>query len=413
MYNRWSGEVAASRSRPDLERGPTLTRYRMYPSESQHEGLLSHAAHARFVWNLAVEQQSHWSRHRGPAPTSAERYRQLTEARREFDWLRAGSVTVQQQALRDFDQAISNFFGGTHRRPTWRKKHLHNGFRIVATGPDDVRRLNRRWAEVKVPKIGWVRFRWTRPTGEFKSYRVTLKAGRWHIAFATIPDPIPAPNTGEVVGVDRGVTHAAALSTGEFYDYARPDLDARVKRLQRRLARHQRGSNRRARTKASLSRAQAKRADARTDFVEKATTDIARRFDVIRLENLKVASMTRSAKGTVTEPGRNVAAKAGLNRGILDKAWGLFAQRLEHKTKGRLEYVPAAYTSQRCSACGTVAANSRKSQAEFVCVACGFSANADTNAAINIAAGHAVTARGGSPLGGLVNREPQRDLLLV
>ena len=297
----------------------------MYPFQAQHEALLLHCAHARFVWNLAVEQQSHWTRYRGPAPSHLARNKQLTEARREFGWLRAGSQMVQQQALRDFDQAIRNFFAGTHRRPTWRKKHLHNGFRIVATGPDDVRRLNRRWAEVRVPKIGWVRFRWSRPVGEFKSYRVTLKAGRWHIAFAQVPDPIPAPGTGEIVGVDRGVAHAAALSTGEFYDYSRPDLDARVKRLQRRLARCKRGSNRRARVKAQQARAQAKRADARKDFVEKATTDIARRFDVIRLEDLKTRSMTRSAKGTTTEPGRNVAAKAGLNRGILDKAWGLTA----------------------------------------------------------------------------------------
>ena len=388
-----------------------MTRYRMYPSQAQHEALLLHCAHARFVWNLAVEQQSHWTRYRGPAPSHLARNKQLTEARREFGWLRAGSQMVQQQALRDFDQAIRNFFAGTHRRPTWRKKNLHNGFRIVATGPDDVRRLNRRWAEVRVPKIGWVRFRWSRPVGEFKSYRVTLKAGRWHIAFAQVPDPIPAPGTGEIVGVDRGVAHAAALSTGEFYDYSRPDLDVRVKRLQRKLARCKRGSNRRARVKAQLARAQAKRADARKDFVEKATTDIARRFDVIRLEDLKTRSMTRSAKGTTTEPGRNVAAKAGLNRGILDKAWGLFAQRLEHKARGRVEYVPAAYTSQRCSACGTVARESRESQSVFRCVACGFSANADTNAARNIAAGHAV--RGGPPLGGPMNREPQRDLLLV
>ena len=388
-----------------------MTRYRMYPSQAQHEALLLHCAHARFVWNLAVEQQSHWTRYRGPAPSHLARNKQLTEARREFGWLRAGSQMVQQQALRDFDQAMRNFFAGTHRRPTWRKKNLHNGFRIVATGPDDVRRLNRRWAEVRVPKIGWVRFRWSRPVGEFKSYRVTLKAGRWHIAFAQVPDPIPAPGTGEIVGVDRGVAHAAALSTGEFYDYSRPDLDVRVKRLQRKLARCKRGSNRRARVKAQLARAQAKRADARKDFVEKATTDIARRFDVIRLEDLKTRSMTRSAKGTTTEPGRNVAAKAGLNRGILDKAWGLFAQRLEHKARGRVEYVPAAYTSQRCSACGTVARESRESQSVFRCVACGFSANADTNAARNIAAGHAV--RGGPPLGGPMNREPQRDLLLV
>jgi transposase len=385
----------------------------MYPSDAQHEGLLLHCAHARFVWNLAVEQQSWWTPYRRRnAPTSAERYRQLTEARRESGWLRAGSVTVQQQALRDFDQAMRNFFNETHRRPTWRKKHLHNGFRIVATGPADVRRLNRRWAEVRVPKIGWVRFRWSRAVGEFKSYRVTLdRKGRWHISFAQIPDPIPAPGTGEVVGVDRGVIHAATLSTGEHLDFDTRDLEQRIRTEQRRLARRRKGSGRRARTKARIAALHTQRADRRKDFVEKATTDIARRFDVIRLEALDTAKMARSARGTVETPGTNVRAKSGLNRSILDKGWGMFAQRLEHKAKGRVEYVPAAYTSQRCNVCGVVDRKARESQAVFRCRACGHSANADVNAALNIAAGHAV--RGGPPLGGPMNREPQRDLLLV
>ena len=386
-----------------------MARYRMYPTEAQHSVLLSHCAHARFVWNLAVEQQSYWSTTRRNAPTHLARNRQLTEARADNDWLRDGSVIVQQQALRDFDQAMRSFFAGTHRRPTWRKKHLHNGFRIVATGPDDVQRLNRRWAQVKVPKIGWVRFRWTRPVGEFKSYRVTYRAGQWHIAFATIPASIPAPGTGEVVGIDRGVVHLATTSAGEHYDYARPDINAKVRRVQRRLARAKKGSNRRARLRERLARAQLHRANTRKDFIEKATTDLASRYDVLRLEDLKVRSMTRSAKGTIDAPGTNVRAKAGLNRSILDKGWGMFAQRLEHKAKGRVEYVPAAYTSQRCSACGTVDREARESQAVFRCRACGFSANADVNAAINIAAGHAV--RGGPALAEPVNREPQLVLL--
>lgn len=391
-----------------------MTRYRMYPSETQHETLLSHCASARFVWNLAVEQQSYYSRTRPWAPGHLARNKQLTEARAAFDWLRAGSQTVQQQALRDFDQAMRNFFNGTHRLPTFRKRGLSEGFRIVATGSADVRQLNRRWSEVKVPKIGWVRFRRTRAVGDFKSYRVTLdRAGRWHVSFARIPDPIPSPETGEIIGVDRGVVHAAALSDGTFYDYVRPDLDARVMRLQRKLARCKRGSNRRASVKARLGRAQARRADARKDFVEKTTTDIATRYDIIRMENLKIRNMTRSAKGTIEAPGVNVRQKAGLNRSILDKAWGMFAQRLEHKARGRVEYVPAAYTSQRCSGCGVIASESRKSQADFCCVACGYTDNADCNAAKNIALGHRVTARGGTPLGEPVNREPQRDLLLV
>ncbi len=113
---------------------------------------------------------------------------------------------------------MRNFLAGTHRRPTWRKAGQHEGFRVVAVKPGDVRRLNRNWGQVKVPKAGWVRFRWSRPVPpDVKSYRVTRdRAGRWHIAFAVIPDPVPGPGTGTVVGIDRGVKVSAAWSTGEM-----------------------------------------------------------------------------------------------------------------------------------------------------------------------------------------------------
>jgi transposase len=131
------------------------------------------------------------------------------------------------------------------------------------------------------------------------------------------------------------------------------------------------------------------------------------------VENLNIRGMTRSAKGTLKEPGNRVAQKAGLNRGILASSWGLLVRRLQDKAPGRVEKVSPAYTSQRCSACGYIAAESRKSQALFACVACGFACNADVNAAMNIAAGHAVTARGGDGAARPVNREPQLLLLLA
>ena len=128
---------------------------------------------------------------------------------------------------------------------------------------------------------------------------------------------------------------------------------------------------------------------------------------MIRVEDLRIGAMTRSAKGTRDSPGRNVRAKAGLNRGILRSGWGLLARRLEQKAPGRVEKISPAFTSQRCSACGQVDGKSRESQAVFRCTACGFACHADVNAARNIAAGHAVTARGGFRGAGPVNREPQ------
>jgi putative transposase len=390
-----------------------MPRYRLLPSPAQEAVLRDHCGHARFVWNLAVEQHAHWRPGRAEAPGYLEQCRQLTAARAEYPWLAAGSQMVQQQALRDFARAMAAFFDPHNQagRPSWRKADRDEGFRVVAITPGKVRRLSRHVGEVRVPKAGWVRFRWSRamPPG-IKSYRVTLdRAGRWHVAFAAIPDPVTAPGNREVVGVDRGVAAGAALSTGELLHV--PGLTMRERkrllRLERKLARARRGSGRRGRVKLTIARLKARETDRRKDWAEKTSTGLARRFDIIRVENLDVTGMTRSARGTAEAPGRNVRQKAGLNRSILRSGWGLLVRRLEEKAPGRVEKVKPHFTSQRCSACGHVDANSRESQARFVCTACSFACHADVNAARNIAAGHAVTAREGDGGTRPVNREPQ------
>jgi putative transposase len=391
-----------------------MSRYRLLPTPAQEAVLRDHCGHARYVWNLAVEQHAQWRPGRTSAPGYREQCRQLTEARAEYPWLAAGSQTVQQQALRDFTQAMAAFFDPKNPagRPSWRKAGRAEGFRIVGRGRQwDVRRVSRHVGQVWVPKAGWVRFRWSRaaPPGA-KSYRVTMdRAGRWHIAFAVIPAPVPAPGNGQAVGVDRGVAVSAALSTGKMLHA--PGLTGRertrLRRLQRKLACAKRGSNRRGRVRHTIARLRARETDRRKDWAEKTSTDLARRFDLIRVEDLQITNMTRSAKGTRGDPGRNVRQKAGLNRGILGSGWGQLVRRLEDKAPGRVEKIRPAFTSQRCSACGHVDAKSRESQARFVCTACGFALHADVNAARNIAAGHAVTARGGDVVARPMNREPQ------
>jgi len=186
-----------------------------------------------------------------------------------------------------------------------------------------------------------------------------------------------------------------------------------MRRLERRLARARRGSQRRRRVRLAIARLRAREADRRKDWAEKTSTGIACRFDLIRVEDLKIKNMTRSAKGTAGNPGRNVRQKAGLNRQIMRSGWGLLVRRLEDKAPGRVEKINPAFTSQRCSACGHVDGKSRESQAVFRCAACGFAGNADVNAAINIAAGHPthlpipLHARGGNGAARPVNREPQ------
>lgn len=143
-----------------------MSRYRLLPTPAQEAVLRNHCAHARFAWNLAVEQHAHWRTGRARAPGYLEQCRQLTQARAEHAWLAAGSQMVQQQALRDFAQAMAAFFDRHNpaRRPTWRKAGRDEGFRIVGKRGRqwDVRRVSRHVGKVRVPKAGWIRFRWSR-----------------------------------------------------------------------------------------------------------------------------------------------------------------------------------------------------------------------------------------------------------
>ncbi|MFE4821941.1 RNA-guided endonuclease InsQ/TnpB family protein [Streptomyces sp. NPDC056704] len=401
-----------------------MARFRLYPTGEQEQQMLLHCAHARYVWNLAVEQHSYWYRGRKAAPGFAEQCRQLTEARTASEWLRKGNADVQQQALKDFGKAKQARFTSGFGEPTWRRKHRHEGFRVIGTdrvpefdtdgGPQlnaktgrqimgrsvVVQKLNRRWAQVKVPGCGWVRFRLTRTElPQAKTFRVTWKNGQWHIAFAVIPAPVMEPGTGEVIGIDRGVTITAALSDGRTLNC--PQLTTReraqIRKHQRRAARAPKNSLQKTTEYAKVAKLKAREADRRKDWCEKASTMLARSYDLVRFEKLNIKNMTRSAKGTIEEPGKRVAQKAGLNRTILAQGWGLLRQRTGHKAPGRVEDVPAPYTSLRCSSCRWIDKNSRKSQAEFVCSSCGFTCNADTNAAANVAAGQDGASRPGRP----------------
>jgi putative transposase len=294
-----------------------MSRYRLPPTPAQEAVLRNHCAHARFTWNLAVEQHAHWRPGRASGPSYLEQCRQLTQARAEHLWLAAGSSIVQQQALRDFAQARAAFFDPHNpaRRPTWRRAGRDEGFRIVGKrgGQWDVRRLSRHVGEVRVPKAGWIRFRWSRTIPEgAKSYWVTMdRTGRWHVAFAAIPAPVPAPGNGQVVGVDRGVAVSAALSSGELLRV--PGLTGpehrRLRRLERKLARARHGSTRRKRVRLAIARLKARETDRRKDWAEKTSTDLARRFDLIRVEKLNITC-------PACEPRTSTAALADVVVGI-------------------------------------------------------------------------------------------------
>jgi putative transposase len=373
-------------------------RNRLYPAAAQVGILWRHCEDARFVWNLAVEQQSWWWPGRGSAPGRAERGRQLAQARAAERWLREGSSAVQQQALRDFDHAMAAFFRPENPagKPSYRSKRGPQGFVIRDTR---VRRVTRRWGEVHVPKCGWVRFRWTRALpAHLGMARVTVdRVGRWHVSFRAPQPALARRPGGGPVGIDRGVRTALVTSGGQHYRAPRISSRraARYLALQRQLQRQARGSRRRERTRRAMARITARVTDRRRDWAEKISTRLVKEHDLIVLEGLNTPGMVRKskAKPDPQHPGgflpNRARSKAGLNRAVLGSCWGLLARRAEQKAAASgaaVIYVDPRFTSQQCHLCGHTAPGNRDSQAVFRCQRCGHRDHADANAARNILA---------------------------
>ena len=183
-------------------------RYRLYPGPAQLPVLRSHCGQARWVWNEALRAV------KAHASDATVPFFDLTKARREIDWLAAGSSSVQQQALRDLTRALANAKAGTHRFPRWRRKGEDEGFCVRDV---TVAILNRRWAELTVPKVGQVRFRLSRPLPATSGMaRVTRDpAGWWHVSLAAAQPPVGREPTGAIVGIDRGIASTIATGSAE------------------------------------------------------------------------------------------------------------------------------------------------------------------------------------------------------
>ena len=261
-----------------------------------------------------------------------------------------------------------------------------------------VTRINRRWGSAQLPKIGWVRFRWSRDIGDqVRNATVLRDGGHWYVSFCVEDGRVAAQPSGKpAVGMDRGVATTLATSDGQMYRIpTMPKLVARINRLQQRLAPQHKGSVRRAQTKREIARTWARISARRKDWIEKATTRMADEYGVIVLEKLDTAAMTRKpkAKPDPEQPGAFLPngrrSKAGLNRVILRSCWGQVAMRLEQKATangGTVLRIDPRYTSQTCRKCGHCSPENRKNQALFLCAECGHRQHADLNAATNILA---------------------------
>ncbi|MEV1170049.1 transposase [Nonomuraea sp. NPDC049784] len=259
--------------------------------------------------------------------------------------------------------------------------------------------MNRRWARAKLPKLGWVRFRWSRPLGgTVKNATVAREGRRWYISFLVDDGEQPLtrharPDTG--IGVDRGVAKIGTTSEGQFHHkvFARDREVEHAVKLQRDLARTTKGSNRRTRAARRVGAFAARIRRRREDFAAKTAHALTRDHDLIVFEALKTKNMTATAKPK-PDPGRpgtflpnGAAAKSGLNRAILDKGW----HRIELTVRSKARYtgtcvitVNPANTSITCHESKKVDAKSRKSQTVFACTSCRHRDHAYVNAAKNI-----------------------------
>lgn len=389
-------------------------RFRLEPTPTVAREMGRVAGCCRFVFNraLALERGrfAHGEKYLGYGALCKE----LTGWRHapDTEFLASAPVHPLQQALKDLNRAHRNFFEGRADRPRFKKKGRHDAFRYPDPkqfGVDD------RHGRVKLPKLGWVRYRKSRAvSGTAKQLTISREGGHWFVSIQTEQEVVaPVHPANSAVGLDVGVVKFAALSTGDTFAPVSSfrKYEKKLAREQRKLARKVKYSRNGTKQKVHIARLHEKIARVRKDFLHKTSTTISKTHAMIVLEDLSVRSMSRSARGTVDAPGRNVRAKAGLNKSILDQGWAEFRRQLEYKQTwrgGMVIAIDPRNTSRTCPCCRHVSAENRKTQAVFRCVRCRHAADADVNAAKNIlAAGHAVIACGETALlGRSMKQEP-------
>jgi len=374
-------------------------RFQLRTKPAVEAQLRRYAGQLRGIWNKALAEQR--ARHaRGERYAGhAEMCKWLTTWRNDnaTAWLAEGPMHPQQQVLKRLDEAYKRFFKKAGGFPSFKRYGDDPGIRF----PDPKQfALDAANGRIKLPKLGWLRLRMSQPvTGELRNVSITRGGASWFVSIQVqVAGTLPALGLAPSLGIDMGLAQFAATSEGVLVAplKALAQQQRRIKHAQRSLARKVKGSCNRKKAITRLGNLHRRVARQRADWLHKLSTELASRRPVIAIEDLKVRNMSASAAGTAAQPGKNVKAKAGLNKSILDAAWSEFARQLEYKAAwagGQVIRVSPAYTSQTCSACGHCAKDNRKSQSLFACAACGHTGNADLNAANNIlAAGHAVWA---------------------
>jgi putative transposase len=399
-------------------------RYALRARPAQERQLARWAGQLRWIWNQALKEQQARRERGEPCANYAAMCQWLTAWRNapQTSWLATGPIHPQQQCLKRLDATFQKFFAkvkaGKRGRAAGYARFKRWGEEPGLRFPDAKQiELDAANGRVKLPKLGWVRLRLSRPVaGELRNVSVMREGAKWYASIQTQSGEVaPAASLVPTLGIDLGLTAFAGLSDGTLMRplAALKAQACRLRRYQRSVSRKVKGSANRRKAVQRLARLYRKIAHQRSDWLHKLSTKLAGEHPVIAIEDLKVAAMSASARGTADRPGKRVKQKAALNTSILDAGWALFRKQLEYKCEaagGAVVAVNPAYTSQTCSCCGHVDPANRRSQAQFECVACGHIQNADVNAAMNIlAAGYAVwlagrQARPADACGGAVRR---------
>lgn len=361
-------------------------KFKLMPNGEQRHKLSSFVGCKRFVFNMALEKQI--ALH-GENSTFLTNYFQMTNWliawKKEFPWLRDCHSQVLQQGLKDLHQACQNFLAKRACFPKFKCKDNGDGARFPQGGKVD--EANSR---VYLPKIDWVRYRKSREIeGTIKNITVSKAGDDWFVSIQTefeVDNPVP---TGGELGIDVGIARIVTCSDGTFFaplDPYKHCMD-RLARLQQELEKKVRFSKNWQRVREQINKLYTKIANIRKNYLHQISSAISKNHAIVFVEDLKIKNLTKSAKGTVEEPGKNVKAKSGLNRAILDQGWGMFFRFLNYKLAwkgGHMIAVPPQNTSRTCPRCGHVSKESRPIQAKFLCTHCGLSGNADVFAAMNI-----------------------------
>ena len=376
-------------------------KFQLKANPAQKRAMSRFAGCSRFVWNKGLALQKDQLDAKQRCVSYVDLASKLVSRKKEeaTTFLKEVHSQPLQQTLKNLDRALKEAFSKKNpkRFPKFKKRGCGDSFRY----PEGFK-IDERNSRIFLPKLGYVRYRNSRAIeGVPKNITVTRHFDAWYVSIQVeIEVPIRVHEKVSAIGIDMGIAKFATLSDGRYY---RPvnsfrKYEARLRFYQRRVSKKQKFSSNWRKVVKKVQHIHHKISNIRQDYLQKTSTAISKNHAIVVLEDLQVKNMSRSAAGSKENPGKQVKAKSGLNKSILDQGWSEFRRQLEYKQLwrgGKVIAIPPQNTSRKCSSCGYIAAANRKTQARFKCISCHFAFNADVNAARNIlAAGHAVLACG-------------------